>query len=221
MKHLTNLMVACVALTMCATASVAQDSYNKVTLGFESLHTTYDFEPTDVSKGLSLGYAHGFFFSQRVPLFLETGAKLAWTHRVYQQEEFVGYSTTRLDFLNAQIPVDFGYKFSLFNDNLCLAPFTGPNFKFNIIGRRQKTIGQEEKHYDSENFMSRDVRYPANVFQFGWRVGAVASHGRFSVGYAFTYDFTDYRDIMSANASTAHFGEQKTASHSLTVGYSF
>lgn len=69
--------------------------------------------------------------------------------------------------------------------------------------------------------MSRDVRYPANVFQFGWRVGAVASRGRFSVGYAFTYDFTDYRDIMSANASTAHFGEQKTASHSLTVGYSF
>ncbi len=76
-------MVACVALAMCATASVAQDSYNKVTLGFESLHTTYDFEPTYVSKGLSFGYAHGFFFSQRVPLSLETGAKLAWTHSVY------------------------------------------------------------------------------------------------------------------------------------------
>lgn len=218
MKRSILTLFACLFGLLSATA---QDSYNKVTLGFESLHVTYDYDPTDVSKGLALGYAHGFFFSQRVPLFLEAGAKLAWTHSVSQKDEFVGYSTTRLDFLNASIPVDFGYKFSLFNDNLCLAPFTGPNFRFNIIGRRQKTIGKEKKSYDSENFLSRDVRYPANIFQFGWRIGAMASHGRFSLGYAFTYDLTRYRDVMTANSFTAHFGEQKTASHSLTVGYTF
>ncbi len=219
MKHLTfALLLACILYPFCASA---QYSYNKVTLGFESLHTTYDFDPTDVSKGLGLGYAHGFCFSQRVPLFLETGVKLAWTHSVSQKDEFSGYSTTRLDFLSASIPVDFGYKFSFFNGNLSLAPFTGPNFKFNIIGRRQKTIGQEVKHYDSENFLRRDVRYPANIFQFGWRLGAMVSHGPFSLGYAFTYDVTNYRDVMSANSYTAHFGEQKTASHSLTLGYAF
>lgn len=49
----------------------------------------------------------------------------------------------------------------------------------------------------------------------------MVSHGPFSLGYVFTYDVTNYRDVMSAYSYTAHFGEQKTASHSLTLGYAF
>ena len=218
--------IFCVALlwgllsTFCAKA---QESYNKVALGFESTHVTYDEDPTDVTRGISLGYAHGFGLSQNIPLFIETGAKLAWTHSVTHRNESLLSSTEKVDFLNVSLPVDFGYKFGLFSDNLGLMLFTGPNFRFNVIGRRQMTIGEREKHYDSENFLKRDTDYAANIFQFGWRLGATVSHGPFSIGYALTYDFTDYRDVASVNpfSHTKHFGEHKTASHSLAVGYTF
>lgn len=217
MKRILFAIIVCLLPALCVKA---QESYNKVALGFESLHVTYDEDPTDVTKGISLGYAHGFGLSANVPLFIETGARLAWTHSVTHRNEWPS-STEKFDFLSVSLPADFGYKFNFFSDNVGLMLFTGPNFRFNVIGRRQKTIGSDVKHYDSENFMKRDTDYAANVFQFGWRLGATVSHGPFSVGYALTYDFTNYRDVMAGNSFTKHFGEQKTASHSLTVGYTF
>ena len=139
-------------------------------------------------NGLSLSYTRGLFFSKNMTAGLETGAKLAWCHKADRSPRM----TEKMDFLSLSLPVDFKYRFRLFNRNLGVAPFTGPNFRFNIIGRRRVSTDANHMYYKSINLLSDYVEYPANIFQFGWRAGLNFYHKRFFWGYAFTYDLNYY-----------------------------
>lgn len=200
----------------------AQESYSRVSLAYEVMDFHYDdgYADDDTPKGLSFGYAHGFALSASKPLYIEAGAKLAWTHLVHNRRPLDVW-VTRMDFLDMSLPVDLTYKFSLFSGNIGLVPSTGPNFRFNIIGRQKKSYYELSKGKETEkiNFLARDEAYPAAIFQFGWRAGVAISHGPFSIGYNFTYDFTPYREVMISKYG--HLGDTKTAHHTLSVGYTF
>lgn len=199
----------------------AQESYNRVTLAFESRHATYAHDPTGVTKGLSVGYVRGLSINESKPFFIEAGSKLQWTHAVSTSwpDE---YDVTRWDFLSVAFPINATYQFCLFKDNFRLVPLTGPNFRFNLIGRRQEVIGEKENRtYNSSNLLARDIYSPAKIFQFGWNLGLYISHGRLSFCYMLTYDFTPYANTSLYDYGAIEGGTVKTASHSLAVAFSF
>lgn len=216
------LLILITAILLVPASLFAQKSYSRVSIAYEVMAFHYDdgYAEDDIPKGLSLNYAHGFALSASKPLSIEAGAKMAWTHLVHNKRPLDVW-VMRMDFVDISLPVDLTYKFSLFNDNIGLAPSTGPNFRFNVIGRQKTTFHELSKGREAEkfNFLARDEAYPAAIFQFGWRAGVAISHGPFSLGYNLTYDFTPYREVMIG--SYGHLGDTKTAHHSLSVGYTF
>ena len=199
----------------------AQEHYSRAAIAYEVKVIHYVNEESDIPKGIALAYTHGFPLTQKAPLFIEAGAKLGWTHDVsnYRPDEAL---TVRRSFLDISLPVDLTYRFSLFNNNFCIAPSTGPNFRFNLVSKEKYTYGwRKSRHSEKINLLSRDEAYPAAIFQFGWRLGLALSHGPFHICYNFTYDLTYYRDVMSLYCETVHFSENRTSTHPLAFGYTF
>lgn len=222
-------------LLIAPAALSAQDAYSRFSIGYRATVVHHENTDSDIPKGISVAYAHGFPISSSKPMFIETGAALTWTHYIRCQEpDAWSRMTARMNFLDISIPVDFTYRFSLFNGGLGLAPSTGPSFRFNLLGHQKNSykgryyVNREtEKMKKTEriNLLARDEFDPASIFQFGWRAGLALSHGPFYLGYVFTYDFTPYCDVKHDGHSTSYnfceYGENKTASHTLSVGYTF
>lgn len=202
-----------------AQSKTIDSPYSRISLGFEAQHMSFEMnEEGRSSQGLSLAYTRGYLFSQSVPVGMEASAKLAWTHR----EDGGRYVTTKEDFLSLSLPVDFTYRFILSDSGLGLAPFTGPNFRFNILGRRQLSTDADRENFRSINYLSRDADCLASIFQFGWRVGVNLYFRRFFLGYAFTYDLNHYVDEARADYGVAgNAGEAKTSCHTVAFGYTF
>lgn len=219
-RNIYTLLLATMCY-LCHADANAQNGYNKLSLAFESRRATYESDPTDVTKGLSVSYMRGIHMLKTKPLLMEYGAKMAWTHSV-RKEGWLSVSTIKTDFLTLSLPVNLTYKFRLFRGNLDLAPLTGPNFKFNLIGSSRSRADEEGEDLNwSTNYLSRDAYSPANIFQFGWNIGVMLSHGPFSLGYTLTYDFTPYADSLLEGHGKLGGGEIKIACHSLAVGYQF
>lgn len=218
-----------IALLLTTIELSAQETYSRVAIGFRSRVVHHENADSDIPKGISLDFAHGFPLSSSRPLFLEAGANLAWTHYVYSREpDAWSRLTARMNFLDVSIPVDFVCRFSLLNGKVLLAPSTGPNFRFNLIGKQKnsyKGAYYVNRKTEKINFLARDEFDPASIFQFGWRLGLALCSGPFYIGYAFTYDFTPYCDVRHDGPSSSYnfndYGENKTAHHSLSVGYTF
>ena len=201
---------------------LAQEHYSRVAIAYEVKKLHYENEPSDVPKGLALAYAHGFPLTQKAPLFIEAGAKLSWSHLVKNYRPWAD-DVVRMDYLDISLPVDLTYRFSLFNDNLRLAPSTGPSFRYNLIARQKISYYGASKDVKTEkiNYLARHEAYPAAIFQFGWRVGVAVSHGPLSVGFNFTYDFTPFCEVMCSSYSTKHIGDNLSSTRTLFIGYEF
>lgn len=212
------------SLALAGTIVTAQNetiggSYSRISLGFEVQHMSFEMnEEGWSSQGVSLAYTRGYVFSPNVPVGLEASAKLAWTHKKDEGR----YATTKTDFLSLSLPLDFMYRFILSDSGIGLAPFTGPNFRFNVIGRRQLSTDAERNSYTSVNYLSRDAYCPASIFQFGWRVGLNFYMHNFFFGYAFTYDLNHYVDETRSDYGVmGNAGEAKTSCHTVAFGYTF
>lgn len=216
-------------LSLYATELFAQENYSRVSIGYRVCAVHHENADSDVPKGISLEFARGFQLSNSRPLFVETGASLAWTHYVYSREpDAWSRLTARMNFLDISIPVDMVWRFSLLNGKIGIAPSTGPNFRFNLIGKQKNTYKGAyyvNRKTEKINFLARDEFDPASIFQFGWRIGFALSSGPFYLGYAYTYDFTPYCEVEHDGHSSSYnfidYGENKTAHHTLSVGYTF
>ena len=213
------LSLALTGAIVTAQSKAIDSPYSRISLGFEAQHMSFEMnEEGRSSQGLALAYTRGYVFSPNVPVGLEASAKVAWTHK----KDEVRYATTKTDFLSLSLPVDFMYRFILSDSGIGLAPFTGPNFRFNVIGRRQLSTDTERKSYTSVNYLSRDADCPASIFQFGWRVGLNLYLHNFFLGYAFTYDLNHYVDETRGDYGVmGNAGEAKTSCHTVAFGYTF
>lgn len=218
-----SIVAAAIAVaSFCSVAAKGQAYYTKASVAFETRHVTFEGgDPSEVAKGISLGYVKGFEFRPGGRLGMEAGARLAWAHKV-DTERFWSHTTVRQDYLSVSLPVDLLFKFRLMEDKLVLAPFSGPNFKFNLIGRRKETVsGSKGDETHRFNYLDREALFPASIFQFGWRFGLNVCHGPFSVGYAFTYDFKPYIYANYSVGSHYCIGDARTASQTVSLGYTF
>lgn len=197
-----------------------KSSYDRLSLGFEVQRMSFTFDFDDrFSKGVSLAYAHGFPLGQRTPLFLETGAKLAWTRKV-DAIRAGDHRTERTDFIHFSVPFDLVCRIGLGND-WHIAPFTGPNFRFNLMAQSSTTYGPDAYKKEKVNYLSRDILYPANVCQIGWRAGLGGGYGPFSLSYAITVDLSHFAMATGGNYGPGIGGDVRTATHTMSVGYSF
>ncbi|MCQ2235531.1 MAG: PorT family protein [Bacteroidales bacterium] len=175
------------------------------------------------TKGFELGYIKGISLVQTLPLFLELGGNLTWSHgsdtqRAYDisidddhliPELSVTEVKCKYTFMSVAIPVNVAYKFAFVNsENFTIVPFVGPNFKFNFIGKT-KFAGKSISNFDKDN------ENPARRFQVGLNLGlGVNICDALYVGYKFQPDFTRYVRADSDNYA-------KTSANYFTIGINF
>lgn len=193
------------------------DGYRRVALAYETRRATWrnnenppytmDGTHQHTTKGMSLGFTRGIGLSPQKSLFLEMGGKLVWTHGI----EKTGL-TTRTDYLTSSFNLCAAYRRSLFDGNVTLSAFMGPNVKFNIFGRRKDT-GYSGKSW-TVNYLNREEDYPAKIFQVGWNTGVGLKHMGYYFGYTFQPDFNAYTENDEGD-------KLRSFCHSLYVGYEF
>lgn len=171
-------------------------------------HTQWMGRTNIRQKGMSLGFTCGIGLSPQKPLFLEMGGKLVWTHGI----EKTGL-TTRTDYLTSSFNLCAAYQCSLFDGNVTLSVFTGPNVKFNIIGRRKDTAGHSGESW-ATNYLNREEDHPAKIFQVGWNAGVGLKYMGYYFGYTFQPDFNAYMKNDEGD-------KLRSFCHSLSVGYEF
>lgn len=163
---------------------------NKILVSFETQKADWvNLRGLSTTKGISAAYMRNYVFGGKAGLAIEYGAKMTWLHGVDKSN----WTTSREDHLNISLPVNITKEFGIGNSGVSLAPFIGPNFKYNIIGKYHKTwFDNDGKNDRWTNYLSREERQPASIFQFGMNIGVCAYYGRFVVAYTFQPDFTSY-----------------------------
>lgn len=223
-RSIRSVALCLVALSSVPVAIVSAqrvEAYSRHSLSYEYQEGRYDDiyqEGKIVTKGLSYGFMRGIGVSRAIPLAVEFGGRLVWTHGV---DKDWYYEISRKDFLSVVLPVNAVYRLSLFNDNLTVAPFFGPTFRFNVIGLHYyETRGSSAGHTD--NFLSRRKDTPANIFQFGTDIGVGFAFRRFYVGYTFQYDLTGYMEKLEYGGRLdSQKSDFRTSSSVVSVGMEF
>ncbi|MCI5776750.1 MAG: hypothetical protein MR215_03845 [Bacteroidales bacterium] len=172
-------------------ASEQQDTLqNKLLIAYEIHKADWvNIDAMSSTKGISACYMRNYVVGPRYCLAVEYGAKVTWLHGVKKSGAYDAY-TDRVDYLNVSLPVNLTRSISIGTSGVSLAPFFGPNFKFNIVGKYRESF--DGKKRDSVNYLSRDRKTPASIFQFGMNVGVGFYYKQFVVAYTFQPDFTDY-----------------------------
>lgn len=161
--------------------------------------------------GLSFGYTKGIALSSNVPLFLEVGANILWTHKkmdydydnyAYDGEDYDSAESDVLNMFSVNIPVNFGYKFVI-NDQFSLYPYVGVNFRVNAFG----TYKNEGESYNI--FDKKEMGEAFNRFQAGWQIGVAFNFNKFMLAGSYGQDFTEISKKV------------KLSMPSITLGYNF
>ncbi len=209
------------ALLLLPLLSFAQENglSNRVTLSYELMNLDWmnEDDAASVAKGISAGYARMTQVGPRSGIFIEYGGKLAWLHRV-KKGGYMGYTTYRSNFLNASLAVNAARPFYMRGKDFAISPFFGPNLKFNLIGKHKETWESKDGwHNRRTNYLSRDERYPAKIFQFGLNIGAGFTFRNLYASYTFQPDLSKYRD---GGIYEGQF-ECTTNTNVFSVGYCF
>ena len=210
MKKITMLFAAVVAMFgMKANAQLVNDTegWTRVEASF-AVQSLGDNDPLK-TKGFELGYIKGINLTTNLPLFLELGGQLAWTHKKDSYEVVNQDIDIKYTFMSLAIPVNVAYKFAFSSsDNFTIVPFVGPNFKFNLIGKEK--VDDEKISYFDEDDMGKDNT--ARRFQVGLNLGVgVNISQKLYVGYRFQPDFMHYFDN----------DEAKSHANYITLGINF
>lgn len=222
-RSLSRAIFCLIALSVVAQVRLSAQklvTYSRHTLSYErqeGLYEDFDQEGTLVTKGLSYGFTRGVGVSRAIPLAVEFGGRLAWTHGV---DKDAYYTISRKDFLSIVLPVNAAYRISLFRGTLAVAPFLGPTFRFNIIGRHNYEY-RYQSNGRSDNFLSRRLDSPANIFQFGGDIGVGLIFRKLYVGYTFQCDLTNYMDKLNYGDPYVPKSDFRTRTSIVSVGLGF
>ncbi len=212
---LAALFSSCFVFASAQEATPRPDGYKRLVLSYECQDGDFELEGELPAKGLSVGFVRGVLLGGGERVALEFGGKLAWTHGV---DKDWGYNISRRDFLSAVLPVNVSYRLRLAGGNLVVAPYLGPTFRFNIVGRHDYEVWG---HAHSVNFLSRREDTPASIFQFGGNVGIGFCLRGLYVGYAYQHDFTAYAERLRSLEYPNFNGEFRTRNHVVSVGFEF
>lgn len=222
------------AMGVSASAQLTKDftGWTRVELSFDVRKETYKSGAASIgndesTKGLALAVMKGISISQKVPLFLDLGGRISWTHSSedFTYGDVVGSSwenrllddevvgASKETYMNIAIPVNAAYKLSF--TKVSLVPFFGPNFKFNFLAvtKDDYTDADLEKKYgeNKENLLKDDEYH--RVFQIGLNLGVGVNLKNFYFGYTFQPDLSSWR--KNGDYKT------KTKNNYITVGYNF
>lgn len=186
-KFLTVAVLSALAISASAQLTNDNSEWARFGLAFDAQKikveaggTTADGQKT---KGVAVEFMKGISLTNNMPLFLDLGARLAWTTA---KEDRTGGSD-KYNFLNVAVPVNAAYKLSFANSpNVKIVPSFGPNFKFNILART--TWDPDRGSKVKTNILDDDNG--GKVFQFGLNLGCGFYLHKFYVGYTFQPDLS-------------------------------
>ena len=191
-----------------STNSSENNGYNRVSIGYNasllscSLTEMDRYVPGSL-HGFTVGYTRGINLTNKLPLFLEVGAQMAYGGG---SKDYL--SIKQLRFV---IPVNITYRFSI-NDNFKLSPYTGFALAVNAVGR-YNYYGYSGSLFDDFEYMGETVS--ANRVQGTWQIGLNANYKAFLVGFEYGLDMNNF-------AVTRRYGQSVSQSHiALNIGYEF
>lgn len=223
------------------TEVVPSNNYNRfyigATIGIPSTTgVDLDGHKIPTAYGVTAGFLWGLNIVPNMPLYVEFGPEVTWMTASdsykdsdsYGRYEEVWTDDVTANFLSISVPVNVTYRFDI-TDKFSIAPFVGPNLKFNILAK-----GTDKESYieykdgeiyrsdsDSEDFDAFDEddtdSNTANRFQYGYNIGCNFSIGQWTFGYRYQGNFNNFFDVderhynASGDIGTNHF----------TVGYTF
>ena len=218
MKSIIVLFVAFLFISIHTQAQEGSKS-NRITLSYEAMNLNWQFnDGPGAVKGISAGYARVSQIGTKTGLAIEYGGKISWLHSV-EKEGYEDEITHRSTFMNISLPVNLTRPFTIGNSDFSVSPFVGPNFKFNLMGKEKRTWDSIDcKKNTRTNFLSREERFPAKIFQFGINIGAGFRFKDFYAGYTFQPDLTKYR---KGEGELEYNYECKTHTSIVSVGFYF
>ena len=223
--RILNMMLCAAAATVAidAAAQLENDTegYRRVEASFAASH--YDFNENvdndyEHPKGFELGYLQGINLTSKMPLFLELGGNITWTHAKEEWESAGVEYKDKETFMNLNIPLQAAYKFAFTNSAFKVLPFFGFNFKFNLLGKEKLEVGNTEEkssYFDKDDMGGKD--YTANRFQLGLNMGVGVNINAFYVGWRFQPDLIKYIKTDTGNGTY----KVSSTTNFITVGLNF
>jgi len=218
MKKFTFIVAAIAALfTTNANAQLKNDTegYKRVEASFVSQKFDWGNDTDTKLKGFEVGYLTGVSVTNKLPIFLELGGQLTWTHA---KDELSKNNEIKHTFMSIAIPVNAAYKLAFASsENITIVPFIGPNFKFNLIGKQKGELDVDvadvidiNTSYDASYFDKDDMGGDDNTakrFQVGLNLGVGVNISKaLYVGYRFQPDFTEYLEGVKATTNYLTIG---------------
>ena len=213
-----KFFIVAAALVLSASAAMAQD-YLRLQASFVSNKMTNIDDPFEIKPGgVNFGGVAGFLVSDNLPIYLEPGLNISWSHSAKDFND--GAQEIKFTYMSAAIPLNGVYKYDL-NDKVAVSGFFGFNFKANLMAKQRNkyddgiTYSKRTFSWLSKDDMGgRDNR--GSFFQLGSQIGCGFHVSRFYIGYQFQWDWMKFQefDIVGYD-SDAH----KWVSNYITVGY--
>lgn len=221
MKNIILLFLA-LSASVIASAQTESSKWN-VSLGFAEHTLVWNETYAGLNTyGATLGAYRHMNLSQRSAIFSEAGANAQWSHSISRKTFMDTRHKVREDFLSINIPLRFGYDFNPGGKLFHIAPFVGPNFRFNVLGKRVDSQHQNVTGSDavvSDNYLSRSGECQARVFQIGASAGIALTFSKLTVRYTFVYDLNHYIDGVNFknNTEMSTYSQLATLSLPLSV----
>ena len=224
MKAIKFLVVAVLAsFAVEASAQLKKDltEWTRIELSFDAQKFKeeswdYDSKTTLEPKGASFAIMKGISLTDKLPIFLDLGGRLSWTHQKlewHEEDWYEGELINEVDkftFMNIAVPVNAAYKIAFESTpNVTIVPFFGLNFKFNFFAR-EKFESDGLESYEKKYNLLKEEEGDAKIFQFGLNLGVGVNLRSFYVGYNFQPDLSPFMKDGS--------DKLKTLQNYITVG---
>ncbi len=180
MMNTKQFLATVLTILICAVSNSAEaqteinshpNCYNRISLSYRNVYFGSEYGGAGYNGG-SFDYIHGFGLSSKIPLYIQTGASLAFTTKDLGSGSYGGYAT--LD-----IPIGCAYRFVIPKTDLILLPSLGLDFKGNIIGT-DDVATDTQRWFDKYNYKR---------FQLGWYLSVGMSYKKLYFGLGYGTDF--------------------------------
>lgn len=140
-------------------------------------------------NGFSVGYVQSFLLRHKLPLFLETGGGVNFLRRSYDGSEDVIVNKYSTNIFALSIPVNVVYKVDVC-DKVTVKPYTGLYLRLNLTAKQKYEGGVGGYATEDDiNLFDGDNAESWKRVQLGWRIGASAEYGCYSLGLGYAVDF--------------------------------
>lgn len=251
-KLLTSVLLLTVSANMSAQFSNSSASSSFDSNGWNTIYVQWNPSQSSPDKGdsqsftgLSLGYSRAFSVSNSIPLFVEAGLGLQYSHfKESEGEDDDDYGTweltTKFNGFSAKVPVRVMYNWEIPNSKISIAPFVGLNARFNFSAKskiEETDEGYDRGSYTIDHFKGKitDVDYPDDyedniskdqrIKELNEYIGDLEKWKRFQIGWELGVQAKFNNKFLLGVSYGQDFSEisKKVKIHttSITLGYCF